>query len=126
MSLELAARTVGPHACIVLRNLRGTAEDLALVAAALSRPEYAVARRWLVDNRSSAELPDRTDVRRLVGFASRRAEETEGLAIAVVADRDAAYGMARMLEGFASGGPFVARAFRDMESALDWLARVAL
>ena len=85
-----------------------------------------MARRWLVDNRGSAELPDRTDVRRLVGFASRRAEEIQGLAIAVVADRDAAYGMARMLEGFASGGPFVARAFRDEESAVDWLARVAL
>ena len=78
--------------------------------------------RLLVDRRNAAP-PTGDIVERMAAFLGSSADQVKGWRAAVVADSDAAYGVARMLEltAEARGVPLRIQTFRSLDDAKRWL-----
>ena len=77
--------------------------------------------RVLWDSRLVAKTESTEHVRGMVELMRHGAAKLAGARIAIVAERSAAYGMARMLDVLTEHLPFELSVFRDFKEAVDWL-----
>ena len=91
--------------------------------AALADPARPALRALLYDARDSAVVGGRTtpEVRRAVAFFNDLTPHVGRLALLVTSD--VAYGVMRMVAGWAEGAGIEAAVFRDHATALAWAAR---
>ncbi len=71
---------------------------------------------------ASLERLTRADLRSLMALVASHAAGHPPTCSAVVADDDATFGLARMLESYVQGLPLELRTFRRLEEARAWLA----
>jgi len=76
-----------------------------------------------VDLRCIGPEPDISaeGVRSLASFWRSAYDQMAGGKLAIIADRDAAYGMARMYQSLRDDGPDRIRVFRDEADAWSWI-----
>ena len=101
------------------------AEEVELAfRAALGDPAKPVLRALLYDVRDSAVVATRTtpQVREAVAFFHGLGQQV-GQRVALVATTDVAYGVMRMVAGWAEGQEIEALVFRDPDEALAWASR---
>jgi len=101
------------------------ADEVGLVfRAALEDPARPVLRALLYDVRESAVVATRTtpQVREAVGFFHGLSHQV-GQRVALVATTDVAYGVMRMVAGWAEGQDIEVAVFRDPDEALAWASR---
>jgi len=81
------------------------------------RPEYDT----LTDMRERTTIPSAADLQEIVNRKAARMETLIGTHRAIVASRDAPFGMMRMFEAMTGGDQSPFRVFRTMEEAQNWL-----
>jgi len=81
------------------------------------RPEYDT----LTDMRERTTIPSAADLQEIVNRKAARMETLIGTHRAIVASRDAPFGMMRMFEAMTGGDQSPFRVFRTMEEARNWL-----
>lgn len=118
--------TIHPELGIVVSRFTGRVTDrefIDLYTRLYSDPGYVPGLNELADLRAIEELDVTVSaLRRVEELARERyADADADFRTAVVATRDQAYGLARMYEVFAEGGPEDVRVCRSLAEALDWL-----
>lgn len=96
-------------------------EDRALNRAWASDPRYVPGMAILVDNRARAAGAKAAYVKAMAVASRRHAHLFENTRCALVVSRDVQYGMSRMYELCAEGGPIETAVFRSVEDAEAWL-----
>ena len=96
-------------------------DELPVYAEMLAHPGYKPGMPILLDNRRRKSVSDSAHIRRIKGEAESVAERLGGARCAVVVAADAQFGMARMYQLMAEGGPLRIRVFRETSPALRWL-----
>ncbi len=84
-----------------------------------------LARLQIVDLTTATRIElSAEDVQRLADQDRRAVDVIDRVAIAVVAPKDFAFGLARMWEAYADAPDVVTAVFRDLDTARDWLRGV--
>jgi hypothetical protein len=110
---------------VLVVTLRGdvTDQDLLDLARKASRdPEIEPGQHELVDCREVEAISASTQcLRRVAEIYAESDRADDEVQVAIVAPRDAAYGVARMYQAFRTGSPVDIQVFREMEQAEAWL-----
>lgn len=106
---------------VTLHGLLGSPLQIAWLERWVAQGNFPRDARWLVDNRTLDIIATTNDARRLIDFFLRHQELIGHARIAVVAPGDAAYGMGRVLEGWAGECAIPVRTFREVGEAHRWL-----
>jgi hypothetical protein len=85
-----------------------------------SDPDYDPAFDGIIDVRSASADVSPDDIRDIAELVRRRPREATGRR-AVLVSSDEHFGLMRMFEAYASGGPTRYRVFRDPDEAKAWL-----
>jgi hypothetical protein len=91
---------------------------------AIADPNRPPLRALLYDVRESSVITSRStpDVQAAISFFQSLAPHIGGR-VALLASSDAAYGIMRMVAGWAAAAALEAKVFRDRAAALEWAAR---
>ena len=116
--------TIDKELRVVLSEIQGACslqERKAFLDDLAADPSYPPGFSILYDQRACTSVLTAEENRSLVTYAGRHKQTFDGIRLAVVVNKDAMYGLARMQDMLGSGPGMEVVPFRDYQQALDWV-----